>query len=324
MRMEVIIPNYNGEGLLPGCLDSLFRQTRPAERVTVVDNGSSDRSGQVIRDHPLQPRLLSLPENRGFAAAVNLGIKESDADVVALLNNDMVCDPRWIEIGEKALQSRQQASMAASLILKSADRDQVDAAGDTYPPQARPAHIAHGKRAAAFEHDCLEVLSACAGAAFYRKSMFDDTGYFEESFFAYLEDVDLGLRARSKGHLCLFTPRAVTYHAGAATLLADKSSRKPVDSSFRVRWIAENRIRVMARNLPASWLIIWSPLIGWGFIKSAAYHLAVSRQARPFHKGIARGFAKWRQDRDYFRSQNHPALFETRALIREGFRPWQS
>ncbi|MFO8058274.1 MAG: glycosyltransferase family 2 protein, partial [bacterium] len=258
MRIEVIIPNYNGEDLLPDCLDSLYRQTRPPERVTVVDNGSTDRSGQIIRDHPMRSRLLPLPENRGFAAAVNLGIKESDADVVALLNNDMVCDPRWIEFGEKALQDKPQASMAASLILKSTDRDLADSAGDTYPPQARPAHIAHGKRAAAFEHDCLEVLSPCAGAAFYRKTMFDDTGCFEESFFAYLEDVDLGLRARSKGHLCLLTPRAVTYHAGPATLLADKSSKKPVDSSFRVRWIAENRVRVMARNLPASWLIIWS------------------------------------------------------------------
>ncbi len=323
MRINVIIPNMNGERLLPDCLDSLARQTRQPDEVIVVDNGSNDRSRLIVKEHHLMPRLLELPENRGFATAVNYGIQESAADVVALLNNDVVCDPRWIEMGEDALLQHPRADMAASLVLKSFSRDLIDSAGDMLTPDGRPAHVGGGRRAASFGQEILEVLSPCAGAAFYRKNMFSKTGCFEESFFAYLEDVDLGLRARSGGHRCIMSPFAVVYHHGAATELADRKADKRVDSAMRVRWIAANRVRVMARNLPASRIFLWGPCIAAGFIRSAAYHVTVSRQAKPFWQGIREGFARWGDDRRYFKKTDHGAFFDTESLIKEGFRPWQ-
>jgi len=324
MRINVIIPNFNGGHLLSPCLDSLHAQTRHPDRVIVVDNGSTDGSRKIVEEHPVTPLLVSFPENRGFAAAVNHGIKAYEADVVALLNNDMVCDPRWIEYGEKALELYERADMVASLVLQSRARDLVDSAGDRFPPSARPAHVSHGRRAASLAGHSMEVVSPCAGAAFYRKSMFSETDYFEESFFAYLEDVDLGIRARSQGRHCLFFPQAVTYHLGAATELDDKKAKKPVDSAFRVRWIAENRVRVVARNLPSSFLIGWLPWIAAGLVRSAAYHLFVSGQARAFREGFFQGLAKWRQDRRSFKSAPRPAFRDVEALMKKGAIPWQS
>jgi GT2 family glycosyltransferase len=302
LRICVIIPNFNGETMIGTCLDSLSAQTRPPDRVTVVDNGSTDRSRQIVAGHSIGAELIALESNLGFAAAVNRGIEKADGDAVALLNNDATADPRWIEAGLAAMEINPGVSMFASLMLDYQDHHLVDSAGDLYPRDGRPRPRGRGESASLYKEP-VEVFSACAGAAFFRKELFEELGGFEESFFAYLEDVDLGFRARARGHACLFAPEAIVYHAGAATDLGDLPGGKPVDSSERVYWIARNRVRVVSRNWPAGLIIGWSPWLAFGLFRSAAYHVFISRRAGAFFKGIIRGFSSIPGDRAFFRNE---------------------
>ncbi len=321
MRICVIIPNYNGEAWLGPCLDSLAAQSRPPESVIVVDNGSADRSRELARAHPVAPVVIELEANMGFAAAVNRGIARADADAVALLNNDAVADADWLRAGAAAMEKYPQVSMFASLMLGAQDRGRVDSAGDLYPRDGRPRPRGHGEPADRFAAEA-EVFSACAGAAFFRKALLDELGGFEESFFAYLEDVDLGFRARARGHCCVFVPAARVYHRGAATDLSDRAGKKPVDSAERVFLIARNRLRLVARNWPASWIVRFSPRLGLGLTRSAAYHLFVSRQGGAFFRGIMAGASSFAADRATAPAGSGAAYDDIVRLMREGSRPW--
>jgi len=321
LKVTTIIPNLNGEKWLAKCLDSLLAQTRPADKVVVVDNGSKDSSPRIAAEHPLGVELIRLEKNLGFAAAINRGIEASAGEVVALLNNDAGADSRWVEAGIKALADNPEASIVASLMLDYHKRGLVDSAGDLLPSDGRPMPRGRGQAAAGFS-DRAEVLSACAGAAFYRREMFGEVGLFEESFFAYLEDVDLCLRARRSGRAVMFEPEAVVYHHGASTDLGDRPGRKPVDSSERVRLIARNRIRLLARNLPASWLIKNSPWLLIGLCQSAAFHLVRSGQGAAFFAGLKEGFSCWSDDRE-FHKRSGPVVEDFLIMLEKGARPWR-
>jgi len=320
LQICVIIPNYNGEALLGPCLDSILAQSRPPGQVIVVDNGSTDRSRELVRAHPLAPVLIELDRNLGFAAAVNQGIAKAEVDAVALLNNDAVADADWLRAGAEAMERYPEVSMFASLMLDFHGRARVDSAGDLYLRDGRPRPRGQGRPADQFTAPA-EVFSACAGAAFYRKALLDELGGFEQSFFAYLEDVDLGFRARARGHRCVFVPDARVYHRGAATGLADRPGKKPVDSSERVFLIARNRLRVIARNWPASLVLRFSPWLVLGLFRSAAYHLFVSRQGGAFFKGIVHGVKAFAGDRSSAPAAG-PEFDDIVRLMREGSRPW--
>lgn len=335
-HISIIIPNYNGERFLGPCLDSLASQTRPPDKVIVVDNGSRDRSLEIARGHRLAPDVIELERNFGFAFAANQGIEAVDSEMVALLNNDAVADPRWIESGLHAAKTYPEVDFFASLMLQLNDRDRVDSAGDMYICDGRPVSRGRGEPASGYNRPAL-VMSACAGAAFFRRVVFEELGGFEESFFAYLEDIDLGLRARARGHLCLYVPEAVVYHLGAGTRLDDRRGKKPVDSADRVYWIACNRLRVIARNWPLAYVIQWLPGLVFGLARSAAYHICVSGQGMAFFKGLAAGARLIPKDRLFFRKQKSMRPFgsgdseksggwsfnDTALMIREGTSPWE-
>lgn len=320
MEISVIIPNYNGGRFLGPCLDSLFHQSRRAERVLVVDNGSGDSSAEVVRAHPVSAEWLSLPENRGFAGAAAAGLGVVDTEAVAFLNNDAVADRRWLEMGLRAMERYPAVSMFASLLLQHDSRELVDSAGDLYPRDGRPFCRGRGERASGYDK-VVEVMSPSGGAAFYRRRMLEEVGGFEESFFSYLEDVDLGLRARRHGHVCLFIPEAVVYHVGAGTALSDRPGKKPEDSSRRVYWIARNRIRLIARNWPTSWILRWSPHLLAGILRSALYHFFLSGQSGYFFRGLWEGTRGIRADREVFRGSLRPGggAAGTSAFAGDGF-----
>ena len=322
--ITVIIPNSNGAALLPACLDSLLGQRRPPAAVFVVDNGSQDPSRDLALRHPLRPTLIAFPENRGFAAAVNAGIRAAETPAVALLNNDALADPRWLEAGLRGMRRFPEANLFASLILRRQARDRVDSAGDAYARDARPRPLGREDRAAGYEQ-VREVFSASAGAAFFRRRLFDQVGWFDESFFAYLEDVDLGFRARLLGHRCLFLPEAVVYHQGAATDLADRPGKRPEESSRRVRWIARNKIFVLAKNLPSRWLVAWSPSVLFGLARSAGYHLLRSGQFASFAAGTVEGLVRSPalcSCRRSLQRKRRADLEDLADLVRLGDRPW--
>jgi GT2 family glycosyltransferase len=213
--VDLVIPNLDGEALLTTCLDGVAAQTLAPARVLVVDSGSTDGSRAVAEAHGAE--WHALPDNRGFAAAVNYGIASSDSPYVALLNNDAVPEPRWLEAMVGALERDPSLSFAASRMLFTGERG-MNAAGDAFDVRGRGGYNRgirepDGPR---FDEPRI-VFGACAGAALYRRALFHDIGLFDEQLFLSWEDVDLDLRAALAGHRCLYVPEAVVHHAQGAS-----------------------------------------------------------------------------------------------------------
>jgi GT2 family glycosyltransferase len=251
--VSVIIPNWNGKELLEPCLESLGRQEFDDFETILVDNGSNDGSVSFVEKNFPQVRIIRFQENRGFSAAVNAGIVASRSPYVALLNNDTDVHPLWLETLLKALEANPQAGSAASKILFFSDPSSVNSAGDEFSFFG----VAYQRRLTRGDADLFNksqyVFSACGAAALYRRDLFEKIGLFDESFFAYQEDVDLGFRAQLAGYRCLFVPKAIVYHKYHRT-----SSRMPK------MWIylrERNKYFVLLKNLPALILFLCLPLI---------------------------------------------------------------
>jgi GT2 family glycosyltransferase len=213
--VDLVIPNLDGEAWLGACLDGVAAQSLRPARVIVVDSGSLDGSRAVAEAHGAEWHAMTA--NRGFAAAVNHGIAISDSPYVALLNNDAVPEPGWLEAMAGALERDSGLSFAASRMLFTGERG-INAAGDGFDVRGRGGYNRgirepDGPR---FDEPRI-VFGACAGAALYRRSLFHDIGLFDEQLFLSWEDVDLDLRAALAGHRCLYVPTAVVHHAQGAS-----------------------------------------------------------------------------------------------------------
>ena len=241
-RVAVVIPNWDGRAWLAACLDSLDAQTRPADEVIVVDNGSTDGSAELARD-----RLIALDENLGFAVACNRGVAAADADYVALINNDVVLAPDWIEQMTLALDAHPEAASVACKMVDYDDPSLIYDAGDVLRRDG-----AADQRGRFLPDDGRwdepgEVWAACAGAALYRRDAFLAAGGFDERFFAYLEDIDLGLKLRLAGYTCRYEPRAVARHAGGGSSARLGSGAVPA-------LVERNTLLIVAKAFPLRWL----------------------------------------------------------------------
>jgi GT2 family glycosyltransferase len=245
--IDVIVPNWNGMKVLPGCLKSLARQTLSGLRVTVVDNGSQDGSVEYIREEWPKVRIVALPRNLGFCRAVNEGIRRSSADLIALLNNDAEAEPGWLEALDKAAKEHPQAGSFASKVLMAGNRQQIESAGDFIKPDACGANRGRGEEdSGQYDHE-EEIFSASAAAALYRQSLFERIGLFDEDFFAYFEDVDLGFRAQRFGWACVFVPRARVVHLGKAS--------RPYDRNWHLKQEFVNSTLCQIKNLPMKYFV---------------------------------------------------------------------
>lgn len=252
-RVSVIVPNWNGARFLVPCLESLRRQTFRDFTTYVVDNGSVDNSRELLaRDFP-EVRALGFSENRGFSAAINAGIKASRGDYVAALNNDTEADPDWLGELVRVLDARPEIGFCASKVLDFKNHDLIDSFGDGYARNGLAFKIGVSQRDDGRFDAPLEVFSACAAASIYRRTMLDDIGMFDEDFFCYMEDVDLGLRARFAGYRCLAVPTARVFHIGSA-------STGGGPSEFSVHMTTKNLYNVMIKNIPLPLLSIMLPL----------------------------------------------------------------
>ncbi|MDA8186643.1 MAG: glycosyltransferase family 2 protein [Dehalococcoidales bacterium] len=250
-KVSVIIPNFNGSRLLPTCLDSLRAQTLHDFEVIVVDNASTDDSLAIIEGHYPQVKLVRLDTNRVFAGAVNEGIRQAAGEIIATLNNDTEIDPRWLEELCLALQRHPEASSAASKMMLFDRRNVINSTGDFYGTDGIPGNRGiweedHGQ----YDQEAF-IFGPCAGAAAYRRSLFDDIGLFDEDLVAYCEDVDLNLRAQLGGHRCVFVPTAIVYHRLSAT------GGGPLASYYCGR----NFVNVIVKNVPGSLLRKYWPRI---------------------------------------------------------------
>ena len=250
--VSVVIVSYNGRALLRECLDSVRRQTYGWREVVVVDNGSRDGSVDWLRREFPSARIVALPENRGFAAGCNVGIAAANGSFVATLNNDVRLDPTWLDEMLAVVQQRPDVGMIAGKMLFSRAPTRVDSAGICVD-RAGVAWHRHGGS----WHDLVEaeheVFGPCAGAALYRRALFDDVGGFDEDFFCYLEDVDLAWRAQSAGWRCVYSPRARAFH--------DHSATAGEDSAFKRFHLGRNKVWLIAKNYPAPQLWFYLPLI---------------------------------------------------------------
>jgi GT2 family glycosyltransferase len=239
--VSVVIPNYNGSTWLSPCLDALAGQEFRDFEVVLVDNGSTDGSVALLRERYSRVRLIVLERNTGFAAAVNVGIRAAQGEYVALLNNDTVAKPLWLGALVQTMNSSPEDVVAvASKMLLMDDPARVDDAGDVLSWTGAAQKVGHGQPATDFV-ERREIFSPCAGATLYRRSFLEQLLGFDERFFAYLEDVDLGLRGRLLGYRYVFEPAAEVLHKGHGSA---------IPRSDYVRLITRNRLMLFAKSVP--------------------------------------------------------------------------
>ena len=247
-EVSVIIPNFNGMAYLDGVLAGLECQTVSNFDVILVDNGSNDGSCAFVAARYPWVHLIELPENFGFCKAVNEGIRASRSPYVLLLNNDIEVTENFIEEMLSAIKRHPKAFSCAARMIQFHDRDRLDDAGNYYCALGWAYARGKGKDIHTYEKE-EKIFASCAGAAIYRKKIFDELGYFDEEHFAYLEDMDVGYRARIAGYDNIYCPSAVVYHVGSGT-----SGSKY--NSFKVRLAARNSVYLNYKNMPAIQLAV--------------------------------------------------------------------
>ena len=248
--MAVVIVNANSGHLLRQALTALQEQSRRPDKTVVVDNASIDGSAENLEQVFRDVEFIRLDENVGFAAANNVAIgKSANVDWVALLNPDAFPEPRWLEELLHAAAQQPEYSFFASRIVMASDPDALDAAGDALHVSGVAWQRGHGEPASSALFPC-EVFSASAAAALYRRDALVDVGGFDNRFFCYYEDTDLGFRLRLAGHRCWYVPGAVVRHVGSATALRE--------SDFMLYHTHRNLVWTYAKNMPAAlaWLYL--------------------------------------------------------------------
>lgn len=216
--ISVIVLNWDRRDLLRACLLSLRAQSFRDFEVIVVDNGSCDGSPAMVREEFPEVTLICNPENRGFCAGNNQGIRLARGRYIALLNNDAEADPHWLQELLSGICSGPGIGMCASKILLHRSPDVIDKVGHLIFPDGQNRGRGCGERDCGQYDQPEEVLLPDGCAALYDRRLFDTAGCFDEDFFAYGDDAELGLRGRLAGWRCLYVPAAIAYHHHSETL----------------------------------------------------------------------------------------------------------
>lgn len=245
--IDVIIPNWNGRQYLAACLDSLRAQCFQSFIVTVVDNGSTDGSVEYLRDVYPQVKIIDLKVNKGFAGGVNAGINCTSNELIFLLNNDTELDPNCVRELNSAATRWPEINFFATKMLFRNNNGVINAVGDSFGVDGFARNTGIGEIDSGQYDGVREVFGACAGAALYRRSLFEDIGLFDEDFFLILEDVDLDFRAQLRGHRCHYVPTAVVYHVHSASI----GKRNALQAFYTSR----NGLYVLIKNMPATLLM---------------------------------------------------------------------
>jgi GT2 family glycosyltransferase len=288
---RLIIVNHNSGPLLQGCINALAAQTLPQFQVVVVDNDSNDASAAALRLPDSRFRLHLAGANLGFAAANNRGAAGCEAEWIITLNPDTVPGATWLEELRNATLRHPGVKMFGSTQIDARNPDRVDGFGDVYSVFGTAWRGASGAAVTSLPREDREVFAPCAAAALYAREAFASAGGFDESFFCYLEDIDLGFRLRLHGERCIQVRRAEVLHFGSVSAGAD--------SDFFVFHTQRNRLWVLLKNVPSP--LLWLTLA----LQIAVIPLTVLRRPpdkwRTALKGVIaglRGFpAAWRERR---------------------------
>lgn len=258
IKSTVVIPNYNGIKYIKNCLDSLKEELEEQDfEVIVVDNHSTDKSLELVKTEYPWVKVIEYSENTGFCKAVNAGILAANTPYVILLNNDTTVEKGFVVELEKVMEKYPRAFSAGAKMVDMKNPKVIDDAGDFYCALGW-AYARGCKKPVENYTSIKEVFSSCAGAAIYRKSVFDEIGLFDERHFAYLEDLDIGYRAKIYGYRNYFAPDAIVHHAGSAS----SGSRH---NAFKVDLSSRNSVYVIGKNMPILQQLINLPFFMMGY-----------------------------------------------------------
>jgi len=252
--VSVIIVSWNSKRYLPHCLDSLSAQTNWDFEIIMLDNGSTDGGSMGLEER--YPDLKLTPQkfnaNLGYAIANNLGARLAHGQWLALLNADAFPEPDWLEKLLHAAERNPEYKIFASCQLQANAPELLDGAGDAFHITGLAWRQDYNQSSTEYGHQKREVFSACPTAALYSRDAFINAGGFDEDYFSYFEDVDLGFRLRLGGEKCLYVPEAVVHHVGSA------STAKRSD--FSVYYGYRNMIWTFVKNMPPPLFWIFLPL----------------------------------------------------------------
>ncbi len=261
--ISIVIPNWNGEKYLKTCLESLKNQTYKDIEIIIIDNDSQDSDYKWLKTYS-NIVFKKLDKNYGFSKAVNEGIKLAQNEFVILLNNDTIATSNWLSELTKAISKDKKIFSVSSKMVQYYNKSLIDDAGDEYCILGQAIQRGHNEPVTKYS-SIGEVFTSCAGAAIYRKSIFSEIGFFDESFFAYMEDVDIGYRARINGYKNMYNPMAVIYHMGSMT------SKKQA-STFTLNLINRNNVMLLYKNMPFIQLAINLPFLVIGHLLKSIYY----------------------------------------------------
>ncbi len=289
MRVSFVIPHRKNLAILQGAVYSIKRQKLPANwtlEVIVVDNASAEGASSWAQAEGCL--VTRLAENQGFGRAVNHGIRAAAGEWIVVMNDDVELETDWLRQIQSAIQQTPAVWFVCGKTLQYADRSRIDGAGDAICRGGAAWRLGNGAADGSYFNHARATFFPSATATAFRREFFEQAGVFDETFFAYLEDIDLGLWAALAGLSGVYAPAARCYHRGSATGQAW--------SADMVRWITGHQLLLLAKFYPVRLLLgnAWNIVVA----QSLWSALAVSRgQALAWLRGLALGLRRARRAR---------------------------
>jgi hypothetical protein len=301
--ISVVIPTFNGSRYIPDCLNSLEQQLRKPDEIILVDDGSTDGTASVVASSYPKVRQIRLESNRGFAAAANEGIRHARGDYIALLNNDTRAAPQWLSELKRTLDENPSVGSCSSKMLFADRPNVINSIGIGFTRAGTAFDVGYGKKDGDEFSRSRPTFGACAGAAMYRRKLFDDIGLFDEDLFMWYEDADISFRAQLAGYRCLYVPTAVVYHVGGGTA--------PPNNKAHIYYCSRNQILVLAKNLPDS--------LRYRYF-SRLIPVCLKHSFKTLLRGettVIRGYLAALRDLKYFVKKNRVKIYKTRISVDE-------
>jgi GT2 family glycosyltransferase len=277
--VSVVIVAWNSKALIDSGFSALSKQTARDFEIVFINNGSSDNVVGRLESHwsYLNPVIKQLESNLGFAAANNIGARLANGKWLAFLNVDAFPEPDWLEKLLKTAEENPEYSFFSSRQIQERSPSLLDGAGDAYHVSGLAWRNGYNHPVKEYGQEQKEVFSACAAAALIRREDFLQAGGFDEDYFSYFEDVDLGFRLRLDGKKCLYIPDAVVHHVGSA------STGKRSD--FSVYYGYRNMIWAYFKNMPFPLFWLFLP-VHVGTVLFFVLYLTVRGQGRVILRAV--------------------------------------
>ncbi|MEG1957682.1 MAG: glycosyltransferase family 2 protein [Lachnospiraceae bacterium] len=280
MKVTIVIPNYNGKHFMKPCLEALEKQTYQDFHIIVVDNASTDGSLSYFAQEYPTIEVIALTQNYGFSKAVNEGIRHATSPYVILLNNDTIADKYFVAELVSAIETSKHIFSVSSKMIQMYHPDLIDSAGDLYTLLGWGVCRGSGRPIENYTTKD-QIFSACAGASIYRCNVFNKIGYFDESHFAYLEDIDIGYRAKIYGYKNTYCPTALVQHVGSGTSGAKYST-------FKVKLSSRNSVYLNYKNMPFLQLVLNFLPLSFGYIVKYLFFCKIGF-GKDYKEGIKEG-----------------------------------